>query len=113
QQILIGNRAAPHVLNISDLKTGVINKMQLNMTNVSSTYSGDFVNGHSYLVGLSGANDAAGLKVFHWANPNAAPEMIVNVTTIPGAGTSRYGDNFSANLDNQGNGYFFLGNNAG
>ena len=39
--------------------------------------------------------------------------MIVNVTTVPGAGTTRYGDNFSAALDAQGNGYFFLGNNAG
>lgn len=113
KQVLIGHRTAAHLLNVSDLKAGVINKIPLNMTGVPGTYSGDFVNGHSYLVNLSGANDASGLKVFHWADPNAAPQMVVNVTTIPGAGTSRYGDNFSASLDDQGNGYFFLGNNAG
>lgn len=113
QQVLIGHRTAPHLLSVSDLKTGTINKAPLNMTGVPGVYSGDFVNGHSYLVNLSGANDASGLKVFHWASPSATPQMVVNVTTIPGAGTSRYGDNFSAALDDQGNGYFFLGNNAG
>lgn len=112
-QVFIGHRTAPHVLNVSDLKAGVINKLPLNMTGVPGAYSGTFVNGHSYLVNLSGATDASGLKIHHWASPTAAPEMIVNVTTVPGAGTTRYGDNFSANLDAQGNGYFFLGNNAG
>lgn len=113
KQVLVGHRTAPHLLNVSDLKAGVINKIPLNMTGVPGTYSGDFVNGHSYLVNLSGANDASGLKVFHWADGSAAPETIVNVTAVPGAGTTRYGDNFSASLDDQGNGYFFLGNNAG
>jgi len=113
QQVLIGHRTAPHILDVSDLKAGAINKKSLNMTGVPGTYSGTLVNGHSYLANLSGANDASGLKIYHWANPNAAPELIVNVTTIAGAGTTRYGDNFSASLDSQGNGYFFLGNNAG
>lgn len=113
KQVLVGHRTAPHLLNVSDLKAGVINKIPLNMTGVPGVYSGDFVNGHSYLVNLSGANDASGLKVFHWADPSAAPQIVVNVTTVPGAGTTRYGDNFSASLDDQGNGYFFFGNNAG
>lgn len=112
-QILIGHRTAPHLLNVSDLKAGVINKLPLNMTGVPATYSGAFVNGHAYLVNLSGGSDASGLKVFHWANATAAPQTIVDVATVAGAGTTRYGDNFSAALDNQGNGYFFLGNNAG
>ncbi len=113
KQVLVGHRSAAHLLNVSDLKTGVINKIPLNMTGVVSIYSGDFVNGHSYLVNLSGGTDASGLKVYHWTDPSAAPQLIVNVTTIAGAGTTRYGDNFSASLDDQGNGYFFFGNNAG
>jgi len=113
QQVLIGHRTTAHLLNVSDLKTGTINKIPLNMTGVAGIYSGDFVNGHSYLVNLSGNNDASALKVYHWTNPSATAQIIVNVTTIPGAGTTRYGDNFSASLDDQGNGYFFLGNNAG
>ncbi|RZL15311.1 MAG: DUF4623 domain-containing protein, partial [Pedobacter sp.] len=112
-QVLIGHRTAAHLLNVSDLKTGAINKIPLNMTGVPSIYSGAFVNGHSYLVNLSANNDASGLRVFHWTSPSAAPQTIVNVTTIPGAGATRYGDNFSASLDAQGNGYFFLGNNGG
>lgn len=113
KQVMIGHRTAAHILNVSDLKAGVINKIPLNMTGVPGVYSGDFVNGHSYLVNLSGGTDASGLKVYHWADPSAAPQLIVNVTTIAGAGTTRYGDNFSASLDDKGNGYFFLGNNAG
>lgn len=47
KQVLVGHRTAPHLLNVSDLKAGVINKIPLNMTGVPGVYSGDFVNGNS------------------------------------------------------------------
>ncbi|SFH00173.1 DUF4623 domain-containing protein [Pedobacter insulae] len=116
-KVLVVKRTEPHLLNVSDLKTGVINKMMLNITGVSGgTFSmnmGAQVNGHTYIASLSGGLTSP-LKVYHWTNPSAAPEVIanINVATITGAGT-RHGDNFSASLDGQGNGYFFFGDNAG
>jgi hypothetical protein len=72
------------------------------------------VNGHTYIANLSGNTAASPLKIYHWVNPAVAPDVIanINVGTITGAGV-RHGDNFSASLDSQGNGYFFFGDNAG
>jgi len=118
QQVLVVRREAPHLLNVSDLKTGVINKIPLNMTGVSQgTFilnMGAQVNGHTYIANLSGNTAASPLKIYHWTNPSTAPQIInnINVGTITGAGV-RHGDNFSVSLDNQGNGYFFFGDNAG
>lgn len=118
QQVLVVRREAPHLLNVSDLKTGVINKIPLNMTGVSQgTFilnMGAQVNGHTYIANLSGNTAASPLKIYHWTNPSTAPQVInnINVGTITGAGV-RHGDNFSVSLDNQGNGYFFFGDNAG
>lgn len=107
----------PHLLNVSDLKNGVINKIMLNTTGITGgTYGvnmGAQVNGHTYVATLSGGL-ASPLKIYHWTDPSAAPDVILNqnVADIPGAGV-RHGDNFSAGLDDQGNGYFFFVDNAG
>ncbi|MBB5441300.1 hypothetical protein HDC92_005007 [Pedobacter sp. AK017] len=118
QQVLIVRREAPHLLNVSELKTGVINKIPLNITGVTlGTFTlnmGAQINGHTYIANLSGNTAGSPLKIYHWTNPSLAPQVItdINVGTITGAGV-RYGDNFSASLDNLGNGYFFFGDNAG
>lgn len=118
QQVLIPRREAPHLLNVSELKAGVINKIPLNITGVTlGTFTLNMaaqVNGHSYIANLSGNTAGSPLKIYHWTNPSLAPQVIanINVGTITGAGV-RYGDNFSASLDDQGNGYFFFGDNAG
>ena len=116
QKVLVVRREAPHLLNVSDLKAGTVNKIPLNITGVSGgTFAmnmGAQVNGHTYIASLSGGLTSP-LKVYHWTNPSSAPEVIanINVGTITGAGV-RHGDNFSAALDDQGNGYFFFGDNA-
>lgn len=108
---------APHLLNVSDLKNGTINKIMLNTTGITGgTYGvnmGAQVNGHTYVANLSGSQ-ASPLKIYHWTDPTAAPHVILNqnVANIPGAGV-RHGDNFSVGLDNHGNGYFFFVDNAG
>ncbi|WP_164111014.1 MULTISPECIES: DUF4623 domain-containing protein [Sphingobacterium] len=105
-------KGTPHVLKVSDLKAGVIKKMFLDMTGVAGgtfdVSAGGQVNGHSYIVNLS-TSQAQAVSLYHWASPTAAAEKIasIDVSTVPGAG-SRHGDNFSINLDNQGNGYAFL-----
>ena len=118
QKVLVVRREAPHLLNVSELKTGVVNKILLNMTGVSQgtfiTNMGAQVNGHTYIANLSGNTAASPLKVYHWTDPAVAPQVIanINVGTITGAGV-RHGDNFSVSLDDQGNGYLFFGDNAG
>lgn len=118
QKVLVVRREAPHLLNVSELQAGVINKIPLNMTGVAGgTFilnMGAQVNGHSYIANLSGNTVASPLKIYHWTDPSVAPEIItnINVGTITGAGI-RHGDNFTASLDDQGNGYFFFGDNAG
>jgi hypothetical protein len=118
QHVLVVRREAPHLLKVDDLKAGVINKIMLNMTGVSQgtfiTNMGAQVNGHTFIANLSGNTAASPLKIYHWTNPAAAPDVIanINVGTITNAGV-RHGDNFSAALDNQGNGFFYFGDNAG
>lgn len=115
QYVFVAHRTAPHLLKVSDLTAGAINKIQLNVTGAPSIYSGTLVNGHVYAAGLSGSTQGSGLKVVHWnsANPSAVPDLIINQTTaVAGAGSTRYGDNISASLDDQGNGYLFFGNNG-
>lgn len=118
EHVLVARREAPHLLSVAKLKAGTIEKIPLNMTGV---IQGTFilnmaaqVNGHSYIANLSGNTAASPLKIYHWTNPSVAPDVImnINVGTITNAGV-RHGDNFSAALDSQGNGYFFFGDNAG
>ncbi|TDS08410.1 DUF4623 domain-containing protein [Sphingobacterium paludis] len=120
EHVLIVTRhaAGSHLLKVSDLRDGVANKIPLNMTGVSqgtfAVSTGDIVNGHTYIANLSGNTAASPLKIYHWTNPAVAPEVIanINVGQIAGAGV-RHGDNFTINLDDSGNGFIFLGDNAG
>jgi len=122
QQVLIVRREGtatqtPHLLNVDELKNGVINKILLNTSGITGgTYAvnmGAQVNGRTYIANLSGGQTSP-LKVYYWTNPSAAPQLIanLNVSTITNAGV-RHGDNFSVSLDDQGNGYFFFVDNAG
>jgi hypothetical protein len=117
QHVLVVARttgSAPHLLKVSDLKNNIINKIPLDLTNVSGgtfPYSvGIQTNGHTYVANLSGTT---GMKIYHWTDPSVAPQIILNVdpNTIPGAG-ARHGDNMSMDLDENGNGYMYFGDNA-
>lgn len=117
ENVLIVTRtsSAPHILKVSDLKQNIIKKISLNLTGVSGgTYvysSGAQINGHTYVCNLAAAPP---LKIYHWSDPTKAPEIIGQIAfnTIPTIG-SRYGDNMSMNLDENGNGYMFFGDNNG
>lgn len=117
--VLVVRRTAPfsHLVRVSDLKNGVVNKIPLNRTGITGgTFTenlGAQVNGRTYIASLSGANNSP-LKIYYWTDPSAAPQVILNVTTagIPGVGV-RHGDNLSVSLNDQGNGFIFFGDNAG
>ncbi len=108
--------SGPHLLKFSDLKTGKIDPIMLDMTDVSGgtyTYNtGALANGHVYISSLSGSQ-ASPLKIYYWETPNSKPQTIanINVASIPGAGV-RHGDNISVNVDTNGNGFIFFGDNA-
>lgn len=116
EHVLIVTRAAggSHLLKISDLRNNVITPISLNLTGVSGgTFPvnvGAQVNGHSYIANLSGNSAASPIKIYHWQDPTAVPELITTIN-VPDGGV-RIGDNMSANLDANGNGYFYFGDNA-
>ncbi|MFV0605416.1 MAG: DUF4623 domain-containing protein [Niabella sp.] len=121
ENVLIVSRASfsvpnPQILKVSDLRNNVVTPQYLNVTGVSGgTYPvnvGAQINGHTYIANLSGGQISP-FKIYHWTDPTAAPDVIanLNIASIPGAGV-RHGDNMSANLDANGNGYFYFGDNA-
>jgi hypothetical protein len=118
EHVLIVTRAAggSHLLKVSDLKQNNATPIPLNLTGVTGgTFPvnvGAQVNGHTYIANLSGGQTSP-FKIYHWTDPSVAPQVIadLNIALIPGAGT-RHGDNMSANLDENGNGYMYFGDNA-
>ena len=121
EYVLIVNRSAPHLLRVSDIEAGnVSNPIFLDMTGVSGgTFAlnmGGLANGHVYLANLSGGLTSP-LKIYYYETPTSKPKLLggndtgINTGNIPGVGL-RNGDNFSLNLDENGNGYIFFGDNA-
>lgn len=115
--VVTRNAVGSHLLKVSDLKNNELNRIPLNLTGVSlGTFvvnMGAQVKGHTYIANLSGNTAASPMRIYHWTDPSSAPVKIVdlNVGTVAGAGV-RHGDHFSASLDDNGNGYFFFGDNA-
>ena len=111
--IVTRHEMGSHLLSVEDLKNDIVKPINLNMTGVAGgtfpVNRGAIINGHTYIKNLSGL---WGLKVYHWANPEDEPELILedNPANIPGSG-ARHGDNFSMDLDENGNGYMFMGDN--
>ena len=114
KNVLIIDRggAGVHLLEVNKLKENVIERIPLNMEGVIDgtlpVNMGAQVHGHTYVANLSGAQ-ASPLKLYHWANPSQAPDLVanINVASLSGAGV-RHGDTFSINLDKNGNGYAFF-----
>ncbi len=118
--------AFPHLYKVSDLLAdNAGNKIALNTTGIEGgthvVSSGSLNHGHIYICNLTTALSAADpLKVYHYADANAAPEVwswdgVLSVTedgdTI--GAPARLGDNISVNIDQSGNGYaFFCGQEA-
>lgn len=114
--LVVSRKTAPHLLKVSDLKKGGIKPIMLDLTGVTGgTYPynmGALANGHVYIADLSGGK-ASPLKIYYWETPDSKPETIanINVADIPDA-ANRHGDNISVNIDKNGNGYIFFGDNG-
>lgn len=114
--LIVSRKTAPHLLKVSELKKNEINPIMLDLTGVTGgtfTYNmGALANGHVYIASLSGSQ-ASPLKIYYWDTPASKPEVIadIKVSDIPEAGT-RHGDNISVNIDKNGNGFIFFGDNA-
>ena len=113
--------AFPHLYKVSDLLAdNAGNKIALNTTGIEGgthvVSSGSLNHGHIYICNLTTTLNAdAPLKVYHYADANAAPEVwswdgVLGVTedgdTI--GAPARLGDNISVNIDQSGNGYAFF-----
>lgn len=119
EHVLIVTRApgyVSHLLKVSDLKNYTVTPIQLNQTGITggtlAVNVGAQVAGHTYIANLSGGQTSP-FKIYHWTDPAAAPQVIanLNIANIPGAGV-RHGDNMSVNLDANGNGFMYFGDNA-
>ena len=118
QHVLVVARTdnKPHLLKVDDLKAGNINRIPLDLTGVSGgtfPYNmGALANGHIYMATLAGGKPSP-LKIYYWETPTSKPEVIFHSTVqdIPESG-KRYGDNMSLNLDKNGDGYIFFGENT-
>ncbi len=114
EHVLIVRRTPPYVLKYEDLKAGKIEPQELDMTGVEGgtfpVNCGFLANGHIYIASLSGSNESP-LKIYYYETPSSQPEVIGNFTNIPGT-TTRHGDAISGNIDKNGNGYIFFGDNG-
>jgi len=109
----------PHLLRVEDLKNGNAgNPIMLNTNNISEgTFvisAGRLAQGHVYIANLATPSATAPLKIYHWASPEAEPDVVATCysTDISGYDEGRFGDYMSVNLDESGNGYIFLGVNG-
>lgn len=74
--------------------------------------SGALAHGHIYICNLSTGLDATlPLKVYHWSDHNAACETVLSFAGND-AVKGRWGDNMSATIDADGNGYLWLFDHA-
>ena len=118
QHVLVVARTdnKPHLLKVDDLKAGNINRIPLDLTGVSGgtfPYNmGALANGHIYMATLAGGKPSP-LNIYYWETPTSKPEVIFHSTVqdIPESG-KRYGDNMSLNIDKNGDGHIFFGENA-
>lgn len=114
EHVLIVRRTPPYVLKYEDLKAGKIEPQELDMTGVEgglfAVNCGFLANGHIYIATLS-SGAASPLKIYYYETPSSKPEVIGDFTNIPGT-TTRHGDAISGNIDKNGNGYIFFGDNG-
>lgn len=119
EQLLIVSRQGgtnPKVLLWDEVAAGAPLDHMLDKTGIAGgtfeVSSGTLSHGHIYICNLStGLADADPLKIYHWADRDAVCETVV---TFPGSDAvkGRWGDNMSATIDEQGNGYLWFFDHA-
>jgi hypothetical protein len=110
EYILIVDRDAPKVLRAADiLATNTVNAIPLKTDHLAvasdetfAISSGQLSHGHIYTCNLAGAGQK--LRVYHYDTPASDPQKILEWTNT----VTRFGDNISVNLDENGNGYAYF-----
>ena len=111
------DKATPRMFMVADLLAdNASNPIMLNTTGVEGgthiVSAGRLTQGHAYICNLETAIcDETPLKVYHYASPDAAPEVVLSWNGYINDEYSyagRLGDNISIDLDESGNGYAFL-----
>lgn len=109
-----------HLLKVSDLLAGNINKIELSTEGVEGgthvVSSGCLRHGHIYVSNLStNMGNGEALKVYHYASPTATPDVWswdgslgIDEYGDTIKSSVRLGDNISVNIDESGNGYAFF-----
>ena len=127
EHVLVVARAAdgsanPHLYKVSDLLAdNAGNPIALNTTGIEGgthvISSGSLNHGHIYICNLTTTlSKDAPLKVYHYADANATPEVVWEWDGVLGVdeygdtigAPARLGDNISINIDESGNGYAFF-----
>jgi hypothetical protein len=113
EHVLVLSRDNPHLLRIEDLKSGVLAPIALNKTGMTDgliagavNNGGGIQNGHAYC--CSWGNP---FKIYHWRTdqPDEPPTVIASISasTLPDPTVSRFSDQVSVNLNNNGRGYIY------
>lgn len=114
--IVTRHKDKSHLLKAEDLRKNKIDPIPLNYEGVGGgtfpVNCGAIVHGHTYIANLSGSQ-ASPFRIYHWENPNSPAQKIcdLKIASIPDAG-KRHGDNMSVNIDENGNGFMYFGDNA-
>lgn len=113
-----GTTPAPKLYSVSSLLNNSLGTpTALDVTGVEGgthvVSAGRLSQGHTYVCNLTTNMLEAPLKVYHWATPTSAPEVVLSwegkdITNSEIAYEGRLGDNISVNLDEDGNGYAFF-----
>lgn len=113
--VAVPSRGTAHVISVDEILTGVEPKeIPLNLQGVSGgTFvlnGASVVNGHIYMCALGGT---AIPNTYMWTDPTKPPVMISQGIVNPTGISSRLGDTFNLDLDEDGNGYAYYGENNG
>ncbi len=105
----------PHLLKISDLKQGKTDSpIMLKTTDIAggtfAVSGGRLSHGHVYICNMS-TPPAGEVKIYYWDTPTSEPQVLYKFTNQTTGTSGRYGDYLSVNLDANGNGYIYMGNN--
>ena len=124
ENVLVVSRSGstnPHYLKLSDLRNGIINKYNANITGVSGgtlvVQTGALIGGNMIVANISGTLSASPLKFYYYPNYVTGYANAPQVVSFDGSAYNvsslvRMGDNMTYNLDNNGNGTIFTVNNA-
>lgn len=107
----------PKTISYNSIRNGSPSENILDITGIAGgTYlisSCGIAQGHYYICNLTTTLPDPVFKVYHWADANAPCETVLETEGVADVFAGRWGDNFSIDLDENGNGYIWLFDHAG